>query len=732
MAEFNGSITLATVEDGGDASSYSIEAKKSNIYKFIQNNTVSFSSNEYDFQVYKLTDDVNTLQKIEDYFVDFDITADALVYEKILEFSKRLVCYEFAEDNITKIYYHLENRLFTTDSVNERNIINISEFINVHVEVGDTFDGVTNSEEDVERFNKILEAITDLDSFFILRIYSDPRKDIEDLLIAGIIPVTFGTSEEMAKFEVTATSINALVGDSGLFFDADGLTISKGNFKIISDKDEEIDTILNKLKEHNLVFTQQEKDIMVLNGIDSALFVKQGEDWKFSDNDADISKTISTLNKINMLFGYDPDTQLMRVRGSGTFTGDIYANNGSFTGDVTANTLDALSGNIGGFTIEKNSLVSTNNGVILDGANGKIYAQNIDLGTGAKINDYLKIGDNAFIYNPDLHTGDFIKSGALSINNNGILKLGEITLDAVNSEIYHSKNNEKTFSITPDLASFQNVNVSGKISTIVFETGHVQSVGGAMVFKTSYKIESIEETTLNSNEVLKITLEEVYGEGEETKVQFIGKEGNFVQKLCKVVKVDDKIIYINNPGNLDYNEFVNLISLGKEKDVIVGVNSMNIGLDYLKPRGISVTEVHNDFNECKVFLGDLQTSGIVGVEGYGLYSDNVYLNGSLTTRIGEQGNYTYAGINTLGGTKAIIFDNRPDVENDNSRIVFGRVQKMRVMRQYKRLLFRSQNKAHCMLQKVCLLARLLQIQKSVVQNFIQQESMVLRKAKKIQ
>jgi hypothetical protein len=60
----------------------------------------------------------------------------------------------------------------------------------------------------------------------------------------------------------------------------------------------------------------------------------------------------------------------------------------------------AAGGNIGGFKIEGNKLVSQNGGITLDGSgDGSIIADTIYLGTGAKIVDYIELG-GAKIQNP--------------------------------------------------------------------------------------------------------------------------------------------------------------------------------------------------------------------------------------------------------------------------------------------------------------------------------------------
>ena len=80
------------------------------------------------------------------------------------------------------------------------------------------------------------------------------------------------------------------------------------------------------------------------------------------------------------------------IAASGTFNGKLEAATGSFSGDISA-----ASGTIGGFKIDATRLISTDNednpSIILNGKDGSIEAENIILGTGAQIKEYIKIGD---------------------------------------------------------------------------------------------------------------------------------------------------------------------------------------------------------------------------------------------------------------------------------------------------------------------------------------------------
>jgi hypothetical protein len=62
----------------------------------------------------------------------------------------------------------------------------------------------------------------------------------------------------------------------------------------------------------------------------------------------------------------------------------------------------------------------------------------------------------------------------------------------------------------------------------------------------------------------------------------------------------------------------------------------------------------------KLVLGELNE--IEGASGIGLYAENVFLNGTLTTKVREG---SYAGVNTISGAQASKFG-----DTDRSRIVF--------------------------------------------------------------
>lgn len=421
----------------------------------------------------------------------------------------------------------------------------------------------------------------------------------------AIVPIRYGTSDDMAKFAVTAASINAAVGRSKLEFNADGLTIKNGQFEI--------------------------KD-----------------------------------NNSNPLLQYIPplegeDNGLLKIIGSGEFSGTIHATNGDFTGKVSATT-----GDIGGFIIQNGGLYSkggaeTESGYDINSSNikilgkdGRIEAENITLGIGAKIDKYIELG-KAKLWNPDHKeaSGKLLEAGGVKLS-----QTGELTLEGDNSKI-----SGRLFSITPELATFQNINVSGKISTAVFEQNHIQSVGGSMMFKPSYKINSQSSNTVIID---KKATEDFLGEVGDY-VYLVKQDGTTIDGLIQIDGINGNTIMLSK--QMPNDTLVSMIILGKEKDLIIGINSNN-GPDpsnFLKPCGFTITEftlggtTGNKYVDMtqnpKVFFGDLDKSGITftdsqDLKGFGLYSENVYLTGSLTTQIDNNSGSTYAGINTLNGATA--------------------------------------------------------------------------------
>ena len=180
----------------------------------------------------------------------------------------------------------------------------------------------------------------------------------------------------MAKFALTANNIQMAVNESKLVFDATyGLTVQNGGIRIIS---------------------------------------KDGTDT---------------------LMEYDTDTNALKIVGSGNFTGTIHATDGEFTGKIIATEgeftgkINATTGDIGGFIIQNGGLYSkggaeTESGYDINSSNikilgkdGRIEAENITLGIGAKIDKYIELG-KAKLWNPDHKeaSGKLLEAGGVKLS----------------------------------------------------------------------------------------------------------------------------------------------------------------------------------------------------------------------------------------------------------------------------------------------------------------------------
>lgn len=634
----------------GDGTVYDIQSGHEKIYKFFSSisSGIVYSPEAIAFQAYKIEEGQSTLMNPNsEYDTDIAMAGHTTEFGHIWSFLNRLTGQKQDE------------------SAEQANLLTIARTIGVDTvqfNFGElTYYSVTeelgNTQADVELFNKFIKLLNEENIYFIYKIFTYHSHALEpasgDLLAMKAIPLEFGTSEDMARFALTANAIQMAVNNSKLVFDAtNGLTIQNGGLRII--------------------------------GMDGT----------------------------TTLMEYNPTGNALRIVGNGEFTGTVHATEGSFTGDVSANTLIARGGDIGGFIIQNNGLysksgaVQTEAGYNTDGSlikllgeNGRIDAENINLGVGAHINKYIQLG-SAFLWNPNDSdaNGTLLEAGAVKLSQTGELKLGQITLNGPGSEIYGN-----SFSIKPDQANFSNINASGKISTVVFEQNHLQSVGGSMMFKPSYKIVEQSNNTLILDE------------------EFLGNEGNYVY----LVKADGSTIpgltqiglkrgnTVTVSTQLPAETLVSLIDLGAYGDLIIGINSNDGEANYLKPRGMTISEFYisgdgllakgdvagtyvdvmvrgEDGSESlfasdgridtsqnpKVFLGDLDKSGInfmsdeITHKGFGLYSENVYLTGSLTTKVVSSSGPTFAGVNTLNSASATKFISESGTVDDTSKIVF--------------------------------------------------------------
>lgn len=379
-------------------------------------------------------------------------------------------------------------------------------------------------------------------------------------------------------------------------------------------------------------------------------------------------------------------------------------------------------------------LSSANNSIILNGTEGKIIAENIELGNGAKVTGKIEFANangaaSAILYNPDTQTDKlFLHTEKIKLYSNGKLTLGNIELYGGDSDqlgyirSYTIDSNNQTqngeWRINEDgTAYFDNIYVNdAHIQNSILEINTIQSVGSTMIFKDSWTITSLTSSSngymatldglanllegdyvmTNNEKFLKVvqvsqnndktnsivTLQAI-GNGTVSKGEILTKFGKvFVEYLQKTEDQPQpgRTYYILQNGEYVVAEVgtsfnSNTTYYYKTSDSpdcvisIRGESSLKGGSTFSSGNALVISSfIDNNgaitYNK-HLILGDLSDSNIDDlseVNGYGLYADNVYLNGSLITRDITKG---YCGINTLSNASFI-----QNTALDNSPIIF--------------------------------------------------------------
>ena len=366
-----------------------------------------------------------------------------------------------------------------------------------------------------------------------------------------------------------------------------------------------------------------------------------------------------------------------------TFTGTVNASSGNFSG-----TIEAKDGKIGGFTITETNLVSADETIKLNGTDGSIEAKKIIIGNEAKIDDYIKLADNGYILNPDKYSKIALALGNISdlsnVNNayvtlstDGKLKLGSLIFDGTTSTLHDSgTNGNSTWSIEEGYATFNNVNIRGTLETAIFKPTSVQAAAGVMVFRPSSKFEIIEGTTVDSITNLDITLsvgDYLILSNTESGVRDFNNyfyvtsadtENGIYQLNGKVPSSYNYCVLMANYTNSTFSNNL-LIGINSTESLVSGLYGQ--GITFTKP--VSISNGKLNYGNPLMYLGNLEVLDIENMGkmgGYGLYGDNVYLHGSLTTQYVNNNTIEYAGLNTLSTVNFI----KSDSNVDTSPIIF--------------------------------------------------------------
>lgn len=433
--------------------------------------------------------------------------------------------------------------------------------------------------------------------------------------LVDYLNVRYGIKKDMAALSVEAGKIVQSIQDSYLTFSATGLTIQNGGFQI-----------LNR------------------NG-DPVL-------WSSAD-----TGNLTVTGTIQADAGY--------------FAGELRSKSGFFEGTITAK-----SGKIGGFNILEDRLTSEKThvkvideqdtyipNIILDGTNGQIIAHNIVLGSSAEIEDYLKIGE-AFIYNPNIYENKFIKAGNINLKQTGILNLGSIEMHGGDetTQAYMKSENGNWLIREDGLAIFNNIYADNvHLQDTILEIGTVQAMGSLMIFKDSWTITSANNNIITVDGLTNLSIDDwIYSGKNIYKIINLTQTDITTITLNKTYVLDDGLIITKFGKASNFQNPGFILSILGEQAIIndnrafASGNALTIS-DFIEENGaLTYTK--------RLVLGQLDGAIDKNITGFGLYADNVFLNGSLTTKVDDN---SYAGINTIGETTANVFGN-----NDNSRIIF--------------------------------------------------------------
>lgn len=617
MSIYENYVTILNVNDGApgepgapgkDAQKYRIETNQSEILKFFtQEGAWTFSPNDLIISLYTINSEVaNGQSKIELTSISDLIFS---VYDISAGWREFILPDNFVlSDDIKYIYYSIEsgNIILHLDKLK---LYGGSEAL--EGETTEQYNERINAENDKYQAAKIL---TSNDTILKLR-YEKEESGGNFYFSESLINVRHAMTQDMAKLALKADGIYGSIASTALEFTSNGLTVRNGGFKILNKKSDEV---LKADTEGNLIITGE---IYATNG---------------------------------------------------KFTGEVQATSGSFNGII-----EAKGGSIGGFEISENFLSSkaknssTNSSlIVLNGSTGEILAENINLGTGAHIKEYIQLGSFVKIWNPDFsEDGKFIEildnnsQNAISLKENGSLILGDIQgsyiqLDGKNQEIFAwaQGNTDYTWVINPSEAIFNNITSRGSLKATTFEYGTVQAMGGTLLIRPSSRIKQI-----NNNEIVL----ETSGAGFYKEDVCVIETSQGILEYYFIDSIQNNIITLRNANGQFQtlsNDYIGspIINLGKSGAIGIGINGSEIDSYGINSNSISVVE-HDGKGvlNSKIILGKLPNnteSFGPAANTYGLYAENVVLNGSLTTKTMtsevnsiDNSDFSYSGIGTTLG-----------------------------------------------------------------------------------
>ena len=196
----------------------------------------------------------------------------------------------------------------------------------------------------------------------------------------------------------------------------------------------------------------------------------------------------------------------------------------------------------------------------------------------------------------------------------------------------------------------------------ILEIGTVQAMGSLMLFKDSWSIASANNNVIVISGLTNLSANDwIYsGKNVYKVVSLTQSDTTTTITLNKSYILDDGLIITKFGKTSDSQVPGFILSILGEQTIVndnrafASGNALTIS-DFVEENGtLTYTK--------RLVLGQLDGAIDKNITGLGLYADNVFLNGPLTTKVDDD---SYAGINTIGEATATVFDNK-----DKSRIIF--------------------------------------------------------------
>lgn len=412
---------------------------------------------------------------------------------------------------------------------------------------------------------------------------------------------------------------------------------------------------------------------------------------------------------------------------SGTFTGEIHATSGNFTGEINAtsgfinqlflkkeNGVSYIGAPVGSEILDETTLLSLNDGSLIANANGDLFAKRVFLSYYGdenadrknKENYSISIGDDSILTVTSTQKQNIFKidnDGNITMAGNltgtGLSINGDIELSG-NFNAYTSGIAEPTLSIRGESggiiqgnkngigktggwfisgdgsAEFENVNVRGKISSVIFETRKTSAVGGSLLVTPSFYV---------TKDMEQLLPEEI--DGKYVYSFELGEQVTSIWKNIKKAKIIQPGVEETNPYEIECSVSEDESTLYIAMDYLAGgfaegtqvisvddmISAINLKAnDEFGPR---IIMNHTDFADedgkiektNRVVIGSLQGSELLGTLfgdgdlGYGLYADNAYLTGKLFL--------PHAGLTDEDAAEGNIFNYEAWLETKSSLLI---------------------------------------------------------------